>query len=258
LPFGVEFVEESSYSSDNAPARPSGLKPIKVESGEPIHLTGLMTTRKCMPDIPRGDSTNLYIWSEIDVEIYVDGSKVMTIDHRSGFSYSSAKVQIQISSTMTVKARGLERTIDLWDFYIPGSPFCKMHVGTESFKEVQISEDERRVAMGNQSDLPVLFEELSTGTEYPVRAWAAERLGYIGGEKTIQVLVKAMHEDPEPYVQAMAAYALGRIGEQSVMPEIEKALEAYSIEVSYGYMFDAACRSLSAIKKAKDAKIDNA
>ncbi len=244
-PFSVEFVEESSYNrGDNEPARPPDLKPINVE---------------CDLDATRFYTTMLWVWSEIDADIYIDDSMQMTIDHRSGFNHSSKEVQLQSSSTMTIKAQGLERTIRLGEFFLPRTAECKVHIGTESFNDVQITQDEKIKAMGNKTDLPILHDELLTDPRYSARAWAAERLGYIGGEETIELLLKAMREDTEPYVQAIAAYALGCIGEPSVLPELEKAHKAYSRKESYGHMFKAARKSLKSIKKERcDAKIDEA
>jgi len=212
--------------------------------------TPIYNHKKTVDNLQKSFVTRLTVWSEIDADIYVDGTKTIRIDHSSGFDYSGAKTRISPKSEMTLKTPRFEKTVSLWSMCDENSEDCRLRVGTQSFSDIQITEEEKRIAMGDSSDIPKLLKELLQGVKYPVRYWAAERLGYIGDKSAIDGLLKALR-DPEPYVQAIAAEALARIGEPSVLPIIENAYEEYNKKESYGYIFEAAIRDLKFIEKQK-------
>ena len=195
--------------------------------------------------------TRLTVWAEIDANIYVDGIHKMSIDHSTGLDYSGVKVRVAPNSIITIKAVSFERSVSLWSLCDAKSEDCELRVGTQQMSDIQLTEEEKITAMGNSADIPALVSELSEGIKYPVRAWAAERLGYIGGKPAIDGLLYALH-DPEPYVQAIAAEALGRIGDPSVLPKLEEAYSKYSSKSSYGYMFESAIKDLKFVKKQEE------
>jgi hypothetical protein len=230
--FDVEFVEGGSTGLSDA-IRPPNLNPIYVEND---------------PDLAKVFTTKLWVRSEIDTDIFVDGQLQMSVDHGSGFDSANATVSASLDSVVTVKAREILRSIRFRDFSLPGSQECKLHIGTKETSNVRITEEEKRAAIGNSSDVPDIVQELVVNTQYSRRAWAAKRLGYIGDKAATDPLLKAAQGDPDPYVQAQAAYALGLIGETSVMPELEKAYRAYSSKPRWGWMFEAALQRLNELK----------
>ena len=194
--------------------------------------------------------TKLWVWADFDADIYVDGEKKMKINHRSGFSYASTKVRISPSSVMTIKANSFEKKVSLWSLCKANADECQVHIGTDTNSDVQISEDEKRAAIG--SDVPRLTRELTSGKKSSARAWAAGQLGYIGGQDAIKALLKALR-DRDPWVQAVAAESLGRIGDPTVLPELESAYARYAAKERWGYKFEAAIRELkSAPNRGKE------
>jgi HEAT repeats len=186
---------------------------------------------------------NLTIWADFDADVYVDGRKVLSIDHTTGFDYASARIRYSDASHLSIKTRGFEKVALMVGLCDPKSDHCEIRAYSDRQSDIYISKEEKRAAMGTEADAPILAEALRQQPKYSARAWAAERLGYIGGSKSVRALVDALR-DAEPYVQATAPYALGRIGDASVLPEVEAAFGTYERKESYGYMFEAAIREL--------------
>ncbi len=207
------------------------------------------------PAEPGADSTDvilvdLTVWSETDTDIYVDGRLVTRVDHHSGFDYAGTKTLITPKSSLTAKSPGFEKKVALWHMCDPSSRVCEVRIGTGRFSSIQISDEEKRAAMGDLADVPTLVRDLLESPKYSARAWAAERLGYIGGPEAVKGLIEALG-DLEPYVQANAAAALGQIGDASVLPKLESVYSDYSKKESYGWMFEAAIRDLKAADVSK-------
>lgn len=187
--------------------------------------------------------TQLMVWAEIDGDVYVDGRKLTTIDHRSGFDYAGARVRVGPESNITIRERGVEKSAKLWDLCESHAEECRVRVGTERLSDVSITEEEKRAAMGSSLDVSNLLSELSKAVDSAARYWAAERLGYIGDKGALPGLVLAL-DDPDPYVQAVAATALARIGDPVILPELKGAYGRYKKKESYKYIFEAAIKEL--------------
>jgi V8-like Glu-specific endopeptidase len=187
--------------------------------------------------------TRLTVWAEIDGDVFVDGRKSMTIDHRSGFDYAGARVRIGPESTITIRSRGVEKSGRLWDLCRSNAEGCEVRVGTEQLSDISITEEEKRASMGSSTDVLSLLNDLSKSVSSSTRAWTAERLGYIGDKVAIPGLVVAL-ADPNPYVEAVVALALARIGDPVVLPELRAAYNRYGQKQSYGYMFEGAIKDL--------------
>ena len=217
-------------------------------------LTDTSQGKAIMPEKTAQDSqsfvTRLKVWADIDADLYVDGRKVTTIDHRSGFDYAGAKIRSNPDSKLTIRSRGFEKTLLLWDLCRTGAEECEIRIGTDRLSDIQISEEEKRASMGSSIDVPDLLRELRDAVNSSARYWAAERLGYIGDKEAVTGLVEAMG-DPEPYVQALAAEALARIGDPSALADVEAAYENYERKESYGYIFEHAIKDLKFVSERR-------
>jgi hypothetical protein len=236
------FKQEKTIKTN----KPTANKPLNTQNGDVAN----QNTNTTEVDYQKSFVTKLTVWSEIDAYISVNGTHKIRIDHRSGFDYSGAKVRVSPNSVMTLEASGFKKTVSLWSLCDENSTECKVHVGIGHYNDIQISEEEKRTAMGGPSDIPTLVKELKEEVKYSARAWAAERLGYIGGKNATESLLQALN-DPEPYVQGMSAEALGRIGDPSVLPKLEEAYASYNKEHDYGIYFEAAIRDLKFIAERK-------
>jgi hypothetical protein len=195
------------------------------------------------PDMSASCVTRVTVFSEIDADIYVDGRKVTTIDHTSGFDYASGRMRWGPTSKLTIKSHGFERIVEVRDLCNTAAEDCRFRIGTGTLADVLLTKGELRTAMGSDKDIPDLLRGLRNETECSVRAWSATRLGYIGGSEAIAGLLDAL-ADPDPWVQASAAQALGIAGDPSVLAIVRKAHDGYERKDSYGWMFEAAIKDL--------------
>jgi hypothetical protein len=187
--------------------------------------------------------TQLKLWADIDAEVYVDGHKLMTIDHRSGFDYAASRVRITPESTLSIKARGVERNQRLWELCRSQAEACEVRVGTAQSCDISLTDAEKRASMGSALDVPGLLHEVRDNSNSSARAWAIERLGYIGDMRARDAIVGAL-DDPDPWVQATAASALGHLADTTVLPELVAAFARYQRKDSYGYIFERAIKDL--------------
>src|SRR6266404_5248083 len=187
--------------------------------------------------------TQLTVWAEIDADIYVDGQKLMTINHYSGFDYAGARVRITPESVLAIKARGVEKSRRLWELCPSHAEKCEIRVGSAQLCDISLTEAERRASMGSSLDVPALLQEIRQNARHLTRAWAIERLGHIGDARAKESLIEAL-EDPDPWVQASAARALGRMADATALPSLKAAFARYQHKDRYGYLFEGAIKDL--------------
>ena len=198
-------------------------------------------------------STTLTVWSEVDVEVYVDNAFLMKIDNSTGFDYVRKPIRVRPSSPIMIKAPGFEITRAISDVCDLEGDECKVRVGTDRLSDISITNEQKRAAMGSGEDIPGITERLRIDPASSVRANAAERLGYIGGEEAVTALKRALR-DPDDYVKAKAAEALGRLQDPSLIPIIQEAYDKYERKERYGYIFEKALKDLRFVAQRDDTK----
>lgn len=224
-----------------------GVVPTATASPPPTELPTAITPSATPADL---SVIRLTVWSPVDTEILVDDAFVMKVDRgATGFDYRGTNVPVHGGSQITFKSSGFEIRAPVSRFWTETGNQVDIHIGTGSFADVFITEEQLRAGMGSDADVPALIDELQHATAYDARAWAAERLGYIGNDAAVPALIAALNDpiDVRGWVAANAARALARIGDVSALPAVQNAYDNYAFKDSYGYIFEAALRDLNFI-----------
>jgi len=215
------------------------LKTPSAPTARPAHREGF------------GDAVDVEVHSEVDLDVLIDGERVLTVDHSQGFDYAMGSVVVYPDSQIVFRGAGFEVARLARLLVDAHTQKAKASVGSDSTqRNILLTKDQVKRAMGKPSDVPDIVRTLSASRDHHERAWAAKRLGYIGDAAAVPPLAKLLNEvhsnqnDHDAWVQANAAEALGRIGDPSALPALKRAFDDYPNKKSYGYMFEAAIRRL--------------
>jgi TIR domain/HEAT repeats len=212
---------------------------VADKKDEPAHRDGF------------GETVAFKVQSEVNLDVLIDGERVLTVDHSQGFSYATGNVVVHPDSRIVFRGAGFEVARLARLLVDARTRKAEAWVGSDSTRcNILLTKDQVKRAMGERSDVPDIVRTLSASQDGNERAWAAERLGYIGDVAAVPALVevlKGVHSgqgDADSWVQAQAAEAIGRIGDPSALPVLKRAFDDYPNKGSHGYMFEAAIRHL--------------
>ena len=193
----------------------------------------------------QGTPLQVTVRSEMDVDVFIDGRKALTVDHNTGYAYATGRAAVNPGSEITFVARGWRITRRAGEFRPPtGARGFELQIGTRQSDDVTVSPEQYRRSMGKRSEVRKLAKTLQTAENSAARAWTAERLGVIGGDTARDALVSAL-QDRDDYVRARTAYALGELGDVKAYDAVVEAYAAYAAKASYGYLFEYALRKLA-------------
>jgi hypothetical protein len=214
---------------------------------------GIMANKEREPSHREGfgDTVDLRVSSEVDLDVLIDDEHVLAVDHAQGFDYATGSAVVHPDSRIVFRGAGFEVTRLARQLVDAHTRKAEARVGGDSTRcNVLLTKDQVKRAMGERSDVPEIIRTLTASRDHSERAWAAERLGYIGDDAAVSPLVEVLGEvhsgqyQSDAWVQAQAAEALGRIGDPSALPALQRAFDDYPNKENYGYMFEAAIRRL--------------
>jgi hypothetical protein len=197
-----------------------------------------------------GRIVDVFIRSEVDLEVLIDNELVFKVDHARGFDYAHGTVHITPRSIFTFRARELNIDRPAARLVGPADTEIKISIGTATGSNIPITDTQKRNAMGCSDDVPSILQQLERG-DHSAAAWAATRLGAIGDSRATGPLLAVIagvgpnQDSRDEWVQANAAVALAELGDPAVLPILVAAVEKLPNQDHYAHMFKGAISRLS-------------